>query len=400
MTSPVIPLPKGFSFATAAAGFKYATGRDDLALIASQPPAVAAGVFTKNLFQAAPVTVARETLQASGGHARAILINAGQANACTGDAGLADCRATLALVAGATDLSPEEILPASTGVIGARLKMDKWKAAVPQLAASLGQASPVAAAKAIMTTDSFPKIAWGTLATDAGEVRVLGMAKGAGMIAPNMATMIGVLLCDAKVGSLWWQEAVAAAADRSFTSITVAGDTSTNDGVLALATGASEVVIDSAEGRQALLAVMIEVCQALSFMLIQDAEGGTKILRIKVQGAASHAEAELAARAVGNSPLVKTAFFGRDANWGRIVAALGRSGASFAPGDVSVRIGGVPVFVKGMPVAEDLDALLSPHMRRGEISLDVELGKGPGRYLLLASDLTYDYVKINADYRS
>jgi len=146
MTSPVIPLPKGFSFATAAAGFKYATGRDDLALIASQPPAVAAGVFTKNLFQAAPVTVARETLQASGGHARAILIHAGQANACTGDAGLADCRATLALVAGATDLSPEEILPASTGVIGARLKMDKWKAAVPQLAASLGQASPVAAA--------------------------------------------------------------------------------------------------------------------------------------------------------------------------------------------------------------------------------------------------------------
>ncbi len=400
MTSPVIPLPKGFSFATAAAGFKYATGRDDLALIASQPPAVAAGVFTKNLFQAAPVTVARETLQASGGHARAILINAGQANACTGDAGLADCRATLALVAGATDLSPEEILPASTGVIGARLKMDKWKAAVPQLAASLGQASPVAAAKAIMTTDSFPKIAWGTLATDAGEVRVLGMAKGAGMIAPNMATMIGVLLCDAKVGSLWWQEAVAAAADRSFNSITVDGDTSTNDCVLALANGASEVVIDSAEGRQALLAVMIEVCQALSFMLIQDAEGGTKILRIKVQGAASHAEAELAARAVGNSPLVKTAFFGRDANWGRIVAALGRSGASFVPGDVSVRIGGVPVFVKGMPVAEDLDALLSPHMRRGEIGLDVELGKGPGRYLLLASDLTYDYVKINADYRS
>ncbi|WP_428565729.1 MAG: bifunctional glutamate N-acetyltransferase/amino-acid acetyltransferase ArgJ [Solidesulfovibrio sp. DCME] len=400
MTSPVIPLPKGFSFATAAAGFKYTTGRDDLALIASDVPAVAAGVFTKNLFQAAPVLVARETLQASGGHARAILVNAGQANACTGEAGLADCRATLALVAGATDLSPEEILPASTGVIGARLKMDKWKAAVPPLAASLGQASPVAAAKAIMTTDSFPKIAWGSLKTDAGEVRVLGMAKGAGMIAPNMATMIGVLLCDAKVGSLWWQEAVAAAADRSFNSITVDGDTSTNDCVLALANGASEVVIDSAEGRQALLGVMIEVCQALSFMLIQDAEGGTKILRIKVQGAASHAEAELAARAVGNSPLVKTAFFGRDANWGRIVAALGRSGANFDPNEVSVRIGGVPVFVKGMPVAEDLDALLAPHMRRGEVSLDVELGKGPGRYLLLASDLTYDYIKINADYRT
>ena len=400
MPSPVIPVPKGFSFATASAAFKYTTGRDDLALIVSESPAAAAGVFTQNLFQAAPVTVAKAQLAASGGHARAILINAGQANACTGAAGIADCRETLSLVAKATDLSPEEILPASTGVIGARLKMDKWKAVVPTLAENLGQTPAMAAAKAIMTTDSFPKIAWGTLTTEAGEVRVLGMAKGAGMIAPNMATMIGVLLCDAKVGSLWWQEAVAAAADRSFNSVTVDGDTSTNDCVLGLANGASEVVIDSAEGRQALLAVMAEVCQTLAAMLVQDAEGGTKVLRIKVTGAASPAEAELAARAVGNSPLVKTAFFGRDANWGRIVCAIGRSGAVFDPEDVAVRIGGVPVFENGMPVADDLDALLAPHMRRGEIPVDIELGAGPGRYLLLASDLTYDYIKINADYRT
>ncbi len=400
MPSPVIPVPKGFSFATASAAFKYTTGRDDLALIVSDSPAAAAGVFTQNLFQAAPVTVAKAQLAASGGHARAILVNAGQANACTGAAGIADCRETLSLVAKATDLSPEEILPASTGVIGARLKMDKWKAVVPTLAENLGQTPAMAAAKAIMTTDSFPKIAWGTLTTDAGEVRVLGMAKGAGMIAPNMATMIGVLLCDAKVGSLWWQEAVAAAADRSFNSVTVDGDTSTNDCVLGLANGASEVVIDSAEGRQALLAVMAEVCQTLAAMLVQDAEGGTKVLRIKVTGAASPAEAELAARAVGNSPLVKTAFFGRDANWGRIVCAIGRSGAVFDPDDVAVRIGGVPVFENGMPVADDLDALLAPHMRRGEIPVDIELGGGPGRYLLLASDLTYDYIKINADYRT
>ena len=400
MPSPVIPVPKGFSFATASAAFKYTTGRDDLALIVSDSPAAAAGVFTQNLFQAAPVPVAKAQLAASGGHARAILVNAGQANACTGAAGIADCRETLSLVAKATDLSPEEILPASTGVIGARLKMDKWKAVVPTLAENLGQTPAMAAAKAIMTTDSFPKIAWGTLTTDAGEVRVLGMAKGAGMIAPNMATMIGVLLCDAKVGSLWWQEAVAAAADRSFNSVTVDGDTSTNDCVLGLANGASEVVIDSAEGRQALLAVMAEVCQTLAAMLVQDAEGGTKVLRIKVTGAASPAEAELAARAVGNSPLVKTAFFGRDANWGRIVCAIGRSGAVFDPDDVAVRIGGVPVFENGMPVADDLDALLAPHMRRGEIPVDIELGGGPGRYLLLASDLTYDYIKINADYRT
>jgi len=399
MNASVIPLPKGFSFATAAAGFKY-TGRDDLALCLSDTTAVAAGVFTKNLFQAAPVQVAKHQLAASGGHARAVLINAGQANACTGQPGIDDCRATLAMVGGAVGIPPEEILPASTGVVGARLKMDKWEKAVPLLAASLGKTSPVAAAKAITTTDTFPKIAWRTLATDAGEVRVLGMAKGAGMIAPNMGTMLSVLLCDAKVGSLWWQEAVAAAADRSFNSITVDGDTSTNDCLLALANGASSVAIDSAEGRQSLLGVMVEVCQALAAMLIQDAEGGTKVLRIKVQGATSHAEAELAARAVGNSPLVKTAFFGRDANWGRIVAALGRSGATFDPNAVSVRIGGVPVFTKGLPEAGDLDALLAPHMRRSEIAVDIELGNGPGRYLLLASDLTYDYVKINADYRT
>lgn len=399
MTASVIPLPKGFRFATAAAGFKY-TGRDDLALIVSDTPAAAAGVFTKNLFQAAPVLVSKKRLTSSGGHARAILVNAGQANACTGQAGIDDCREVLGMVAQAAGLSPEDILPASTGVIGARLKLDKWEKAVPALAGSLGKTSPLAAAKAIMTTDTFPKLAWGSLTTDSGEVRVLGMAKGAGMIAPNMATMIGVLLCDAKVGSLWWQEAVAAAADRSFNSITVDGDMSTNDCLLALSSGASEVSIDSAEGRQALLAVMVEVCQALAAMLVQDAEGGTKVLRIKVHGAASHAEAELAARAVGNSPLVKTAFFGHDANWGRIVCALGRSGATFHPDKVSLRIGGVPVFLKGAPVQEDLDALLAPHMRRGEISLDIELGDGPGRYLLLASDLTYDYIKINADYRT
>jgi glutamate N-acetyltransferase/amino-acid N-acetyltransferase len=216
-----------------------------------------------------------------------------------------------------------------------------------------------------MTTDTFPKLAWGSLTTDTGVVRVLGMAKGAGMIAPNMATMIGLVFCDAKVGSLWWQEAVAAAADRSFNSITVDGDMSTNDCLLALANGASEVTIDSAEGRQALLGVMVEVCQALAAMLVQDAEGGTKVLRIKVHGAASHAEAELAARAVGNSPLVKTAFFGRDANWGRIVCALGRSGASFDPNQVSLRIGGVPVVPKGAPGPEDLAALLAPPRRRG-----------------------------------
>lgn len=401
MSEAIIPVPRGFSFATAAAGFKYA-GRDDLALILCDRPATAAGVFTQNLFQAAPVIRARELLAASGGHARAILVNAGQANACTGAEGLENCDRTLELTARAAGIEPGEILPASTGVIGAHLVMDKWEAAMPALAASLGQRSPVDAARAIMTTDAFPKLAWGSVETAQGEVRVLGMAKGAGMIAPNMATMIGVVLCDAKVGSLWWREALAAAADKSFNSVTVDGDTSTNDCVLALSNGASEVVIDSAEGRQGLLGAMIEVCQALAAMIVQDAEGGTRILRIQVKGAADHAEAEKVARAVGNSPLVKTAFFGRDANWGRIVAAVGRSGASFDPDLATVAIGGVPVFENGMPTADAkvLDSLLAPHMRRVEIPVTIEIGRGPGRYVLLASDLGYDYVKINADYRT
>lgn len=399
MASDIVPVPKGFSFSAMNAGFRY-SGRDDLMLVASQTEAVAAGVFTQNAFQAAPVTVARANLAKTGGRARAILVNAGQANACTGDEGIADCRETLKLVAEGLGFAPREVLPASTGVIGPRFDMEKWAAAAPGLVAGLGEAGPSQAARAIMTTDTFPKLAWSSLATPAGEVRVLGMAKGSGMIAPNMATMIGVLLCDADVGSLWWHEAVAACADASFNSVTVDGDTSTNDCVLALANGASQVSIDSAEGRQELLAVMMEVCQALAYMIVQDAEGGTKIIRIKVEGAADNAQAELVARAVGNSPLVKTAMFGQDANWGRIVCAIGRSGATFAANDVSVSVGGVPVFTRGMPERGDLDGLLAPHMRRGEIPVDIEIGKGPGRYVLLAADFSYDYVKINADYRS
>ncbi len=399
MKKDVVPVPKGFTFATAQGGFKY-SGRNDLMAIISEKPAAAAGVFTKNLFQAAPVLVARDNLETTGGRAQVIMMNAGQANACTGQGGVDDCRASLDMASVAFGVPAESILPASTGVIGPRFDMEKWKTVMPGLAENLGQSGPLDAAKAIMTTDTFPKIAWGSVETPEGEVRLLGMAKGAGMICPNMATLLGALICDADVGSLWWSEAVAAAVDKSFNSVTVDGDTSTNDCVLALANGASGVRIDEAEGRQSLLTAMIEICQALAYMIVQDAEGGTKIVRISVRGAKDHAEAELAARAVGHSPLVKTAMFGMDANWGRIVAALGRSGASFNPEEVDVKIGGVPVFLAGSPVAGDLDSLLEPHMRRNEIAVDIRLGDGSGRYVLLSSDLSYDYVKINADYRS
>lgn len=393
----MIPVPKGYRFAAAMAGFKKAD-RLDLGLIASDAPAVAAGLFTTNLFQAAPVLVCKETLGRAP-RARAILANSGQANACTGEEGYLNCRLTRELVAGACGLNEDDILPASTGVIGAQLKMDAWRAAVPALAESLGRATPMDFTKAVMTTDSFPKLAWGTVETPAGEVRLLGMCKGAGMICPNMATMLAFVLCDGAVAPDLWQRAVTEAVNASFNRVTVDGDTSTNDCLLALANGASNVTLDAA-AESALTAALSELCQSLAYMVVEDAEGGTKVLRIRVTGAISDAEAELAARAVGHSPLVKTAMYGKDANWGRIVAALGRSGARFDPDQVNVTLGSIPIFTAGRPAPGDLDGLLAPHMRRQDIAIDVTLGDGPGRYELLASDLTHEYVSINADYRT
>jgi glutamate N-acetyltransferase/amino-acid N-acetyltransferase len=397
MKQPV-PVPKGFSFAAHGAGFRY-QGRDDLALIVSDRPAAAAALFTRNLFQAAPVTVAKANLK-KGKPARAFLVNAGQANACTGPEGEANCRETLKLVAERLGIAASEILPASTGVIGPQLKMDIWREEAPALAAKLGQSSAIDAAKAITTTDAFPKIAWGSVEMGGREVRLLGMAKGAGMICPNMATMLAFIVCDAEVEKSRWQAMLAAAVDASFNAVTVDGDTSTNDCVMAMANGASGVKAHTDDELAALAAALNEICQALAYMIVEDAEGGTKIIRVRVTGAQDNMEAEACARAVGHSPLVKTAMFGRDANWGRIVAAVGRSGAEFDPMAACVAIGGIPVFVNGQPVDGDLDSLLAPHMRRTEIAVDIDLGAGNGEYLLLASDLTYEYVKINGDYRS
>lgn len=391
-------IPKGYRFAVAAAGFKR-PDRNDLGLMLSDLPAVAAGVFTTNRFQAAPVLVCKELLAASKS-ARALLVNSGQANACTGQEGLANCRATLEIAAKAAGCKPAEVLPTSTGVIGAQLKMDKWAAAAPQLKASLGKASAVDVAKAMMTTDTFPKFVAKSLALPGGEVRLLGMCKGAGMISPKMATMLGFILCDAKVDAGDWQDMLKAAADKSFNALTVDGDTSTNDTVLALANGASGVAAGDKKSLRLLAQALTEVCQELSYRIVQDAEGGTKVAHITVTGAKSAAQAEMAARTIGNSPLVKTALFGCDPNWGRIVAALGRSGADFEPEAVVLKIGGILVFEKGQPSPEDLDALLAPVMRHQDVEIALDLGAGRGSYTLLASDLTKRYIEINADYRT
>ena len=391
-------VPKGYLFAVAAAGFKKAD-RNDLGLILSSGPAVAAGVFTTNRFQAAPVLVCKGIL-AESPVARAILVNSGQANACTGEEGLVNCRATLEMIARAARVEPSEVLPASTGVIGAQLKMDLWEAAGLKLAGSLGRATAMDVAKAMMTTDSFPKLAAKSVQLSGGEVRVLGMCKGAGMICPTMATMLGFVICDADVDPRAWREMLSFCADRSFNALTVDGDTSTNDTVIALANGASRVRAESKADLDALRQCLLSVCQELSYRIVQDAEGGTKVAHIHVRGAKSAQQAEAAARAVGNSPLVKTALFGCDPNWGRIIAALGRSGADFDPDQVVLTIGGVLVFEKGQPSPEDLDALLAPSMRHQDVRIELTIGQGRGAFTLLASDLSKRYVEINADYRT
>jgi glutamate N-acetyltransferase/amino-acid N-acetyltransferase len=390
--------PLGFFFATAAAGFRHA-GRDDLAFIGSDVEASAGGVFTANRFQAAPVHVARANL-AGKGKARGILVNSGQANACTGEAGVEDCRETLKLVAQGFDLEPEEILPASTGVIGERFRLEDWKRAAVDLFANARHRTPLDAAKAITTTDTFPKLAWRSFDASGETVRVLGLAKGAGMICPNMATMLAFVLTDAALPTDLWQDMLRSASEASFNRMSIDGDTSTNDCLLGLANGRSEADCSTDQAAESLRAAVSQVCLELSRLIVEDAEGGTKVITLRVQGAADEADAAKAARCVAHSPLVKTAFFGRDPNWGRIVAALGRSGAVFEPENVEIAISGRTVFRRGGPTAEDVDSLLAPQMRRRDIELLIDLGQGSGRYEMLTSDLSLDYVRINAEYRT
>ena len=392
-----IALPKGFRLATINAGFRQ-TVRPDIALAVSDVPAVTAALFTQAAFVAAPVIVAREMMR-SNRPMRAVLINTGQANACTGDQGIANCRETLRLTAMACDLSPAEILPASTGVIGAQMKMDCWKKAVPELAGQLGSASVEDFADAIRTTDAFPKFSGAEVVTSAGVITLAGVAKGAGMICPNMATMICVVLCDAAVPQDLWQSMFREAVDRTFNRVTVDGDTSTNDTVYGLANGASGVAPD-AHDLPLLKEALEKILGDLAYMLVQDGEGATKVMRIAVTGAQDEADAEKVARTVGHSQLVKTAMYGKDANWGRIVAAVGRSGAVFQARDVRVTLCGVELFRNEQPADADFDTLLKEPLQGRDIAIDISLGTGPGEYTLLASDLTHKYVDINADYRS
>lgn len=390
-------IPKGFRLAVASAGFKT-PGRKDLALAVSDVPASAAGFFTTNLFKAAPVLVGQAALRRKP-LARAVLINTGQANACTGDKGMDNCRTSMALVGAAANIEPGDILPASTGVIGAQFNMTLWETAAPELAADLGAASIEDFASAIMTTDSFPKYAGELVNIGGTTVTLAGTAKGAGMICPNMATMLSVVLCDAAVNPTDWQAVLRRALDRTFNRATVDGDTSTNDTLYGLANGASGVAI-AGKDLDILEASLTRVLAALAYKLVQDGEGATKVMHITITGASSDKEAEIAARTVGHSQLVKTAMYGKDANWGRIVCALGRSGVAFNPDDARVTLCGLELFKNGQPTDLDFDALLKEPLEQRDLDIDISLGTGPGTYTLLASDLTHKYVSINADYRS
>lgn len=393
----MIPTPKGFRFAVVEAGFKY-SGRGDLTAIISNTPCVWAAALTRNLFQAAPVLVIKERLN-SGTPVHGAVINAGQANACTGNQGLADCRYSLEITAQALGLEASNLLPLSTGVIGDGIRMKSWENALPRLRDELGQCSALDAAQAIMTTDKYPKLAWRILNLTAGEFRVLGIAKGAGMICPNMATMLGIIICDAGVDQAWWRKTLRACVDKSFNRITVDGDTSTNDTVLALA-NAQAGALAARKELDALANALGQVCCELADLIVRDAEGGTKVIHVRVKGGKNNRQAELAARAVGHSPLVKTAMYGQDPNWGRIVAALGRSEAEFDPAQVSVALAGQTIFHQGAPVPMDWDNLLAAALRRQDLELEISLGSGRGSYVLLASDLTEEYIRINAKYRT
>lgn len=391
-------LPKGFKAGAAAANFKK-EGRDDLGLIVSDRPCVLAGMFTRNLFKAAPVLVCQEIL-ASSGTARAVLANSGQANACTGEEGLANCRATQEMAAEATGLAPYEILPISTGVVGAHLKMDKWRAAVPCLAESLGSRDAEGFTRAFMTTDAFPKFAMREVTLSGGVARLTVMAKGAGMICPNMATMLCVVLTDAAVERAAWQAMFARGVDKTFNRVSVDGDTSTNDTILGLANGASGVAARCQADLTLLEEALTAILGTVSHMLVMDGEGASKVIHISVHGARDDVDAERVARCVGHSQLVKTAIYGGDANWGRIVTAVGYSGAQFDPSRVSMRLCGVERFRQGKPVNDDQEEKLAQLLKARDVDVDIDLGGGPGAYTFQASDLGHEYVSLNSDYRS
>jgi glutamate N-acetyltransferase/amino-acid N-acetyltransferase len=392
-----VTAPRAFTAAGVACGIK-ASGLPDLALLACETRATAGAVFTTNLAQAAPVVVSRGHLAEAQGHARGVVINSGCANACTGADGLEHARSMARAAAAALSCDPHDVLVASTGVIGVKLDMAKVDRGIADAARQRSDSGGPAAARAIMTTDPFPKESSIEATGSAGIFRVGGMAKGSGMIEPLMATMLAVVTTDAEVEAALLQRALRAVADDTFNAITVDGECSTNDCVFLLASGASGVRLTESDW-PVLVEVLRAVCEPLAIGIVRGGEGATKLITVRVTGARSAAEAKRTARAIANSPLVKTAVHGGDPNWGRLVAVAGRSGSAFSLDKAAVRIGPVVLFSHGMP-HDDRAAEAAEYLRDREVEIEVDLGSGEARSQMWTCDLSAEYVRINAEYRT
>lgn len=390
-------LCKGFSAAGVAAGIKKKNALD-LALIYSRVPANVAGMFTRNLVSAAPVALSKARVQ--NGMAQAIVANAGNANCCNGPQGLVDAGAMTDGVASLLNLDDEQVLIASTGVIGAPLPIEKVRTALPELAAALRPDGFEDAARAIMTTDTVPKLVVRRGEIDGRAFTIVAIAKGAGMIRPDMATMLCFVCTDADVSAELLKRMLVPAVARSLNCITIDGDTSTNDTVLLMANGAAEVEIRTDDQCHIFQQLLDEVLLDIAHRLVKDGEGVTKVVDVKVVGAASDADAARIADTVANSPLVKTAFFGEDANWGRIMMAVGRAGAKVDPACIDIYFDEVQMVAAGQGCGQEREDLATAVMKQAEFTTTIDLNLGQGQASILTCDYSIDYIKINADYRS
>lgn len=391
---------KGFKAAAVEAGIKY-ENRLDLGLIFSEIPAVTAGVFTTNQIKAAPVFLDVQRLQQ--GRAQAILVNSGNANACTGTQGMDVAKTTSTFAADALGIDDQLIQVASTGVIGEFMDSDPFKKAIPGLVEKLSADGFDDLSRAMMTTDTVPKMVSATVTIEGKEVNLLGVAKGSGMIRPDMATMLCFVVTDAQIVFTSLKEAVKTGVESSFNQITVDGDTSTNDTVLVMANGSAGnnwIDEDNPEGYEIFSNALHAIFKELARKIIKDGEGATKLITVRVTGARTSECAVKAAQTIANSALVKTAFFGEDANWGRIIAALGRSGCRFKPDRVCISFDQVIMVKDGIGQGDKAEAEASQVMQKEEFAVNVELHDGMETSEVLTCDLSYDYVKINADYRS
>ncbi|BBA79918.1 bifunctional ornithine acetyltransferase/N-acetylglutamate synthase [cyanobacterium endosymbiont of Rhopalodia gibberula] len=401
-----ITAPKGFKAAGIAAGLKP-SGTPDLALIVSDTEAIAAGVFTTSQVHAACVDYCRQCLQAEAS-SRAIMCNAGQANAATGEQGWQDVLESANLLGDALNISPNKILLASTGVIGQNIRMDQMRQGIPTLVGALSDTGGDAAAEAIITTDLVPKSIALETTIDGRPVRIGGMAKGSGMIHPNMATMLSFITCDGLVATPLWQKMITQVANESFNQITVDGDTSTNDCFIALANGQSRTPTITAMSKDAekLQAMLKAVCQHLAKAIARDGEGATCLIEVQVSGASDDEGARRVAKTIAGSSLVKSAIFGRDPNWGRIVAAAGKAGVAFRQKDLQVKLGNFLMLEGGQPLEFNRQeasnylrqAAAGAYLKEDTVSISVCIGNGSGKGTAWGCDLSYEYVRINSEY--